>query len=196
MSRLHNLFSLTSNSMTLTKVNVSKVILWYAHIKNDVLTNSGCASVFMTHDFNISPRYPFEQVLQSSGFRLNIWNGLCCSSSVHVYVISATDTSNALCIIHLQKTMHSLYITPTTVWHDCLSRMSVREMPKMYILTYYLYFVYREETFVFHYWCVSEWDWLFWVTFDDISVIECDGTYIDVQADRRRSWTYGQAPTP
>ena len=118
------------------------------------------------HDFNISPRYPFEQVLQSSGFRLNIWNGLCCRSSVHV-MISATDTSNALCIIQMQ----SLYIAPITVWHDCLSRMSVREMPKMYILTYYLYFVYREETFVFHYWCVSEWDWLFRVTFNDISVM-------------------------
>ena len=31
--------------------------------------------------------------------------------------------------------------------------------------------MYREETFVFHYWCVSEWDWLFNVTFNDISVM-------------------------
>ena len=139
--------------MTLTKVNVSKVILWYAHDQNDGLMKSGCASVFM---IQTSPRYPFEQVLQSSGFRLNILNWLCCSSSVRV-MISATDTSNALCIIHLQKN-DAFTVAPTTIWHDCLSRMSVREMPNMYILTYYVYFVYREETFVFYYWSVSEWD--------------------------------------
>ena len=108
------------------------------------------------HDF-ISPRNPFEQILQSSGFRPNIWNWLCCSLSVHV-LISATDTSNALCKIHLQKN-DAFTVASITELHDCFSRISVREKPKLYKLTYtmyYLYFVYKEETFVFHYWCVSE----------------------------------------
>ena len=78
--------------------------------------------------------------------------------------------------------------------HDCLSRMSVREMSKLYILTYYLHFVYREETFFVHYWCVSEWDWL--LTSHSTIFQLCDGTYIDVQAGQiRRSWSYGQVPT-
>ena len=64
-------------------------------------------------------------------------------------MISATDTSNALCKLQLQK-KDAFTVAPTTEWHDCLSRISVRKMPKLYILTYYLYFVYREETFVFH----------------------------------------------
>ena len=140
--------------------NKTRMIFWRKVVVHPFL--------WSRHDFN-PPMYPFEQVLKSSGFRLNIWNWLCCSSSIHV-IISATDTSNALCKIHLQKN-DIFTVAPTTVWHDCLSRMSLREMPKLYILTYYLYFVYREETFVFHYWYVSEWDWLFNVTFNDISVM-------------------------
>ena len=85
------------------------------------------------HDF-ICQRYPFEQVLQSNSFRLNMWNWLCCSSSDHV-MISATDTSNALYKIHLQKN-DAFTEAPTIEWHDCLSRISVIEMPKLYILTY------------------------------------------------------------
>ena len=67
-------------------------------------------------------------------------------------MISATDTSNVLCKIHLQKN-DAFTVAPTTELHDCLSRISLREMPKLYILTYYFIIcvLYKEETFVFHY---------------------------------------------
>ena len=131
--------------MIQTRLYFSKVPVW-----------ANLSIGFRLNIWNISPRYPCEQVLQSSGFRLNIWNWLCFSLSVHV-MISATDTSNALCKLQLQKN-DAFTAAPTTEWHDCLSRISEREMSKLYILTYYLYFVYREETFVSNpYWCVSEW---------------------------------------
>ena len=139
------------------------------------------ALLWSRRDF-ISPRYPCEQVLQSSGFRLIIWNWLCFSLSVHV-MMSATDTSNALCKLQLQK-IDAFTVAPTTEWHDCLSRISVREMPKLYILTFYLYFVYREETFVFH---IGAW----------VSEFECHiqrymWRHIYVQANRRRRATFLQ----
>ena len=141
--------------------------------------------IWSRRDF-ISPRYPCEQVLQSSGFRLNIWNWLCFSLSVHV-MISAT-ASNALCKLQLQKN-DAFTVAPTTEWHDCLARISVREMPKLYILTYYLYFVYREENlFPIHIGA--------WVSEFEHHFQQYMWWHIDVQANRRRRWTYGQAPTP
>ena len=42
---------------------------------------------------------------------------------------------------------------------------------------------------------VNEWvNWFFNVTINDISVIHV--THIDVQADWKRSWTYGRVPKP
>ena len=167
----------------MTNVNVSGSF-YDTHITRMIFWRKVVVRPFLwsRRDF-ISPRCPFEQVLKSSGFRLNIWNWLCCSSSVHVMISDSwanlqcprnwklvNDTSNALSKMHLQKN-YAFTVAPTTVWHDCFSRMSVREMPKLYILTYCLYFVYRGKRFFFHYWCVSDWDWLFNVTFNDISVM-------------------------
>ena len=158
------------------------------------------------HDF-ISPRCPFEQVLKSSGFRLNIWNWLCCSSRFHVMISDSwanlqcprnwklvNDTSNALCKMHLQKN-YAFTVAPTTVWHNCFSRMSVREMPKLYILTYCLYFVYRVKRVFFS--IVGAWVTGIGCLTSHSTIFQLwDGTYIDVQAvQRRRSWAYGQVPT-
>ena len=144
--------------MPLTKDPVSKVI-YDSHMTRLKFWRKVVVRPFLwsRHDF-ISPRYPFEQVLQSNSFRLNMWNWLCCSLSVHV-MISATDTSNALYKIHLQMN-DAFTVAPTTELHDCLSRRSVIEMPKLNICILCM----ERKTFVFHY-------WLFNVTFNDISVI-------------------------
>ena len=123
-----------------------------------------------------------------AGFVWIYGTGLCFNLSVHV-MMSATDTSNALCKLQLQKN-DAFTVAPTTEWHDCLSRKSVREMPKLYILTYYLYFLYREKTFVFHIGA--------WVSDFERHIHRYMWRHIDVQANRRRRSVNVpvQAPTP
>ena len=111
----------------LTKVRISNINSWYAHYQIDVLiwTKSGCVSFLA-----IQTRLNL--------YKVPVWiiHMIGRLSNFHVQ-ISATNTSklNALCKTHLQK-KDTFTVAPAKEWNDLLTRISVREMPTLYIWTY------------------------------------------------------------